>query len=150
MAFGSGKKITVRLDDELVEGLQAFADQERVSVSQVLRHLVLRFLRPSPPGAPLVSQEQIQPMGEGRLSPEVSEERRCAAFIRTEGERDKFTREVLSLFDGFRSQGYDPLESTKRTNFALKERKHPWATYEVIADVIRKTGRFRRVRLKGG
>lgn len=38
------KKISLRLDVKLVERLQDFADRERVPVSYVLRHLVIRFL----------------------------------------------------------------------------------------------------------
>lgn len=38
------RKITLRLDEDLVTELQDYARKERVSVSFVLRHLVLRFL----------------------------------------------------------------------------------------------------------
>jgi hypothetical protein len=58
----------------------------------------------------------------------------------------EFSVEVCALFDGFRKQGFDMRESTKRTNYALKEKNHPWATYEVIASVLRETGRFRKPR----
>jgi len=44
MRVSAGKKLSLRLDTELVERLQDYADRERVPVSFVLRHLVLRFL----------------------------------------------------------------------------------------------------------
>ena len=38
------RKISLRLDVELADRLQDHADRERVPVSYVLRHLVIRFL----------------------------------------------------------------------------------------------------------
>jgi predicted transcriptional regulator len=150
MAFGSGKKITVRLDDDLVEGLQEFADKERVPVSQVIRHLVLRFLRP-PPAVPAGNIQAGAPGGDkGRFPLETAEARRIALSDKAERENRVFREKCLTLFDGFQSQGLDAKEAAKRTNFALKEKKHPWATYEIVADVLRKEGRFRKVRRQGG
>ncbi len=143
MVARAHRKISLRLDVDLVDDLQAFADRERVPVSFVLRHLVLRFLRPSPPPSLIAAGEVERP---GRFAPEGAEARRQAISKRAEREKADFDEKVLALFDGFRSQGLDAREAAKRTNFALKERNHPWATYEVIADVIRKAGRFRKER----
>lgn len=131
MAFGTGRKITVRLGDDLIEGLQAFADQERVSVSQVLRHLVLRFLSAH-------TSES--------LSPPPPALRGVADAGLSERRQDEFSLQVCAIFDEFRTQGLDAKEAAKRTNFKLKDHKHPWATYEVIADILRKAGRFRKVK----
>ncbi len=38
------KKISLRLDSALVDELQNYASRERVPVSFVVRHLVIRFL----------------------------------------------------------------------------------------------------------
>jgi len=150
MRVGMEKKISLRLDAELVDSLQALADRERVPLSYVLRHLVLRFLRPDPPGAlrgwvPLGAvSTQAQAGGQSRFAAEGAEARRIAASDRAKREQALFEEKVFALFDGFREQGLDMKEATKRTNYALKEKKHPWATYEVIADVLRKSGRFRK------
>jgi hypothetical protein len=134
MAFGQGKKISLRLDGELVERLQDYASRERVPVSYVLRHLVLRFLS--------------DPAKETHRTPPPRVVGRDASLV--EKRQLEFSAQVCALFDGFRSQGLDAREAVKRSNFALKEKKHPWATYEVVADVLRKAGRFRKDRRKGG
>jgi hypothetical protein len=121
------KKVSLRLDPELSERLHLYASRERVPVSHVLRHLVLRFLSESPKVG-----GQASPALRGVSAPAVSDLHK------------EFTEKVCSLFDDFRRQGYDAKESAKRVNFALKAKKHPWATYEVIAGIIRSTGRFRK------
>ena len=125
------RKISLRLDADLAERLQLRADRERVPVSCLLRHLVVRLLdgsqiaeRPSP--APWRSEPPAQ------------------LKTRTEQVQADFTAEVCSIYDGLRKQGLDPREATKRTNRALKAKSHPWATYEVIEGVLRKAGRFRK------
>jgi hypothetical protein len=150
MRVGMEKKISLRLDVELVDGLQAFADRERVPLSYVLRHLVLRFLRPDPSAAlrgwaPLGEVSTQEKAGrQSRFAAEGAEARRSAASDRAKREQALFDEKVFALFDGFRQQGLDMKEATKRTNYALKEKNHPWATYEVVADVLRKSGRFRK------
>jgi hypothetical protein len=57
-----------------------------------------------------------------------------------------FREEVLSLFDGFVSQGLDAKEAVKRSNFALKAQNNPWATYETVLSVVRAAGRLRKKR----
>lgn len=152
-----GKKISLRLDAELVEGLQDYANRERVPVSYVLRHLVLRFLRPAPPVDLPGPALGIDAGGQGRFAPEGAEARRDAVSAHTsprrfadpddaERERVKFRDEACALFDGFRDQGLDMKEAAKRTNFALKAKKHPWAVYELVAGVLRKAGRFRKAK----
>lgn len=125
-----GKKISLRLDTELVERLEDYAGRERVPVSHVLRHLVMRFF-----SDPAKGEVRPPPAWRGVAGPDLSAKRQA-----------EFSTEVCALFDEFRKQGLDMRESTKRTNHALKEKNHPWATYEVVASVLRETGRFRRPR----
>jgi hypothetical protein len=134
MAIRSDKKLSLRLDGELVDRLQDYASRERVPVSYVLRHLVLRFL-----SDPTKETHRTPPARTGAPAPGLVEKRQV-----------EFSAQVCALFDGFRSQGHDARESAKRTNFALKAKKHPWATYEVVADILRQAGRFRKDRRKGG
>lgn len=134
MDISSGKKLSLRLDGDLVERLEDYASRERVPVSWVLRHLVLRFLS---------SPDKDDKPARSALP-------RVAAPDAITREQNDFRDRCCALFDGFRAQGLDARESAKRTNFALKEKRHPWATYEVVADVLRKEGRFRKVRLKRG
>lgn len=134
MATRSDKKLSLRLDWELAERLQDYASRERVPVSYVLRHLVLRFLS--------------DPTKETHRNPPVRAGVPGADLIARR--QSEFSAQVFALFDDFRSQGHDARESAKRTNFALKAKKHPWATYEVIADILRQSGRFRKGRRKGG
>ena len=134
MRENMGKKLSLRLDCELVERLQDYASRERVPVSYVLRHLVLRFL-----SDPTKETYRTPPARTGGPAPDLVAKRQA-----------EFSAEVCALFDGFKAQGHDARESAKRTNFALKAKKHPWATYEVIADVLRQAGRFRKDRRKVG
>jgi uncharacterized protein (UPF0335 family) len=145
--FCMDKKVSLRLDAGIVDRLQAYADKERVPVSYVLRHLVIRFLAgPPAPCAGVPALGQI-PGDRSRFAPEQADTRRVAVAAHADREKAKFLGEVCTIFDAFRSQGFDVKESARRTNFALKAKSHPWATYEVIADLLRKTGRFRTVRM---
>ena len=125
------RKISLRLDADLADRLQSRADSERVPVSHLLRHLVLRLLAESQaPSRPAPAAWRGEP------APVLK--------TRTEQLQAEFLTEVCSLFDKFRGQGCDPKEATKRTNMALKARKHQWATFEVVQGVLRKAGRFRK------
>jgi hypothetical protein len=137
------KKISLRLDTDLADKLEGYAAKERVPVSFVLRHLVLRFFA-SP--LPEFRGSALGTTPKGRFSSEEAALRRSAALARTERDNAEFETRVFTLFDNFTGQGFDMKEAAKRTNFAMKEKKHPWATYEVIASVLRKSGRFRRVK----
>ena len=137
----SEKKLSLRLDSELAHKLENYAVKERVPVSFVLRHLVLRFFA-SP--LPDLRGTALGTSHKGRFASEEAAQRRSAAAARAERETAEFEKRVCALFDDFRGQGLDMKEAAKRTNFAMKEKKHPWATYEVIASVLRKAGRFRR------
>jgi len=66
--------------------------------------------------------------------------------------QEDFKNEVLYLYDGFITQCIDSKEAVKRTNHALKLKKHPWATYELVLGVVRASGRLRtkRGRQQGG
>ena len=141
MKMPAEKKISLRLDSLLAEKLEDYASHERVPVSFVLRHLVLRFF-----AAPLpeLRGTALGTSPTSRFSSEKADQRRSAAAVRTESAIAEFNKLVCSLFDDFRGNGLDVKEAAKRTNFAMKEKKHPWATYEVIASVLRKSGRFRR------
>lgn len=130
MRLNMEKKVSLRLDPEIVERLQDYAGRERVPVSHVLRHLVLRFL-----SDPTKETHRTPPARPGVPAPAILAKR-----------QEEFKIEVCALFDAFRSQGHDLRESIKRTNFALKAKQHPWATYEVVASVIRETGRLRKAK----
>ncbi|GFO63241.1 hypothetical protein GMPD_11600 [Geomonas paludis] len=125
------RKISLRLDADLADRLQLRADRERVPVSCLLRHLVVRLLDGSE------VTEKTAPAPWRSETPQHLKSR-------AEQLQAEFMVEVCTAFDGFIRQGCDPKEATKRTNFALKARKHPWATYEVVAGVLRKAGRFRK------
>lgn len=125
------RKISLRLDADLADRLQLRADRERVPVSCLLRHLVVRLLD----GSQIA--EKSSPTLWRREAPEQLK-------TRTEQVQADFMAEVCLIFDRFRGQGHDAKEATKRTNFALKAKNHPWATYEVVEGVLRKAGRFRR------
>lgn len=130
-------KISLRLDIDLIDRLQVRANHERVPVSYILRHLVLRYLgdlQEIKEPAPL--RTGVNPGARGRLWTPPDPDKLLV----------EFRKECCALFDGFRDQGFDMGEATRRTNFALKAKSHPWATYEVVAKAIRDCGRFRTVR----
>jgi hypothetical protein len=126
----TGKKISLRLDTFLADRLQDCADRERVPVSYLLRHLVLRFVN-----EPASGEKQALPARRG-----VSAE---TLLTRAEKLQAEFSSDVCSTFDALRRQGYDRKEAAKRTNYALKAKNHPWATYEIIEGVLRQAGRMR-------
>jgi hypothetical protein len=126
------EKVTLRLDGYLADRLRTRAARERVPLSVVLRHLVIRFLE----GKPVDERPAFpRPTGDGR--------RVLAASV---DERQAFREDVCALFDDFRGQGLDVKEATRRTNFALKAKQHPWATHDVVSKALRDCGRFRTVR----
>ena len=55
-----------------------------------------------------------------------------------------YREKCCEIFDGFRKQGHDKLEALKLTNRALKEKGHPWATYEIVMTALRSAGRLRK------
>lgn len=132
------RKISLRLDAELADRLQDRADRERVPVSYLLRHLVLRLL-----GEPQASGVAPSPAAP---SPAWRHEQAASMKTRTEQLQAEFRNEVCSTFDDFVKQGCDPKEAAKRTNSALKAKNHPWASHEVVTGVLRKSGRFRKSR----
>jgi len=127
------RKISLRLDADLADRLQSRADSERVPMSQILRHLVLRLL--GEPQAPVNAP-----------APSWRKEPAQILKSRTEQLQEEFRMAVCSTYDALIKQGHDSKEATKRTNTALKAKNHPWATHEVIAGVLRKTGRFRKLK----
>jgi uncharacterized protein (UPF0335 family) len=56
----------------------------------------------------------------------------------------EFQQEVCRIFDELAGQGLERKEAVKRTNQALKAKKHPWATHEAVLSVLRSAGRFRK------
>ncbi|TSK07924.1 MAG: hypothetical protein FPO08_01020 [Geobacter sp.] len=128
------RKISLRLDADLADRLQMRADRERVPVSCLLRHLVVRLLDGSPVGE------------RPALSPH-RQEAPSHLKSRTEQLQAEFMSEVCSTYDSFRGQGHDWIVATKLTNKALKAKNHPWATYEVVQGVLRKAGRYRKQKL---
>jgi len=141
------KKISLRLDTDLADKLEGYASHERVPVSFVLRHLVLRFFAGPLPD---LRGSALGASSKGRFASEESARRRVALGARAEVANVEFEKRVCALFDDFRGQGLDMKEAAKRTNFALKAKNDPWATYEVIASVLRKAGRFRRSKEQQG
>jgi len=133
--FDLDKKVSLRLDGGLCDKLQDYADRQRVPVSHVLRHLVIRFFD----GKPRVADSFLGPAPDRRSSGTV----RPREVERLQAD---FSDKVCTLFDGFRRQGLDVKEATKQTNFALKAKNEPWATYEVVASVLRSAGRFRKLK----
>lgn len=125
------RKISLRLDTDLADRLQSRADSERVPVSHILRHLVLRLL--GEPQAPVNAP-----------APSWRKEPAQILKTRTEQLQEDFRMAVCSTFDDLVKQGYDPKEATKRTNSFLKAKNNPWATHEVIMGVLRKAGRLRK------
>jgi hypothetical protein len=125
------RKISLRLDADLADRLQLRADRERVPVSYLLRHCVLRLLAGD-------SQEPSP------SKPDRRKESPATLKTRAEQLQDEFRQLVCSTFDALTRQGCDSKEAVKRTNSALKERKHPWATHDVISHVLRQAGRFRK------
>lgn len=55
-----------------------------------------------------------------------------------------FHSDVCSLFDNFIKQGYAIKDAAKRTNFALKAKNHPWATFYLVEKTLRAEGRLLR------
>lgn len=125
------RKISLRLDVSLADRLQDRADRERVPLSYVLRHLVLRFLE--------------EPQGTARpASPALRAGSAAAVTVQVERQRAEFETEVCTLFDALRGEGVEPKEAAKRVNFALKARNHPWASFDVVSGILRAHGRFRK------
>jgi hypothetical protein len=131
------KKLTVRIAPDLADKLQARADHHRVSVSWIVRHLVLRYLDGFAPDLPVEEKLAIPAWRGLPVNGSTGE-------THLEEMQAEFTRLACTLFDAYRAEGCDVTESTKRANFALKARKHPWATYDVVCHAIRSTGRFRK------
>ena len=65
-------------------------------------------------------------------------------------ETEQFQRDFSNLvcvtFDDLAGQGVEMKEAIKRTNAMLKAKKHPWANYEAVRQVLSSQGRLRRVR----
>jgi len=55
-----------------------------------------------------------------------------------------FSEKVCSFYDGFIAHGLTQKEAVKRTNWALKEEKHPWGNRDSVLDVLRAAGRFKK------
>ena len=125
------RKISLRLDADLADRLQFRADSERVPVSYLLRHCVLRLLAGD---SPEISTSAPRRRRESPAEP----------MTRAEQLQGEFRTLVCSTFDALIRSGCDSKEAVKRTNSALKERKHPWATHDVISHVLRQAGRFRK------
>lgn len=138
MTMNMHRKISLRLDTELADRLQDRADRERVPVSYLLRHLVLRLL--GEPQAPQGATSTAPP------SPSWRVEQAANLKTRTEQLQAEFRSEVCATFDALIRQGCDPKEAAKRTNSALKAKNHPWASHEVVTGILRKAGRFRKSR----
>lgn len=60
--------------------------------------------------------------------------------------QELFRNDVLRIFDELVSQGVEVKEAVKRTNRAMKEQKHPWATHDLVSRVLSSSGRFKKRR----
>jgi hypothetical protein len=67
-----------------------------------------------------------------------------AEIARREKVQAEFKEDTCKLFDGFISQGMSVKQAISLTNLALKDQKHPWASYDAIVRTLRSTGRFRK------
>jgi len=64
--------------------------------------------------------------------------------------REAFSQLCCSLFDQYRKQGVSVAEAVKAVNRALKEQRHPWATYDVVKAELRRNGRLSSKAKSGG
>ncbi|CAH2031255.1 hypothetical protein [Trichlorobacter ammonificans] len=66
--------------------------------------------------------------------------------------REKFhsdnQRLIVETFDELVKQGASTNDAIKLTNRKLKDRGHPWACYNTVAEVVRSAGRLRTFRRK--
>ena len=60
----------------------------------------------------------------------------------------EFRETVCRIFDELTGQGLEVKEAVKRTNSALKDQGHPWATHGIVSQVLRSMGRFRKLKEK--
>lgn len=58
--------------------------------------------------------------------------------------KNDFHKAVFYHFDSFIDQGLEPKEAVKRTNKALKDAEHPWATYDVVRTILSASGRLKK------
>lgn len=59
-----------------------------------------------------------------------------------------FEREASEIYDSCISQGMDEKEAIRSTRAALKNKEYAFATYDIVKDTLRKTGRFQKVRFR--
>ncbi len=64
--------------------------------------------------------------------------------LRREQRLTEFREKVFDLFDGFIMKGHSVKESISLSNLALKDIQHPWASYDIISQLLRSTGRLRK------
>lgn len=69
---------------------------------------------------------------------------------RVEQLREEFRLEVCRLFDDFMGQGLSVKQGVSRTNLALKDLGHPWASHDAVQAALRASGRFRKGGAAGG
>jgi hypothetical protein len=62
---------------------------------------------------------------------------------------ENYQKTVCALFDELVEKGLPRNEAVKRTNAALKDRQHPWATHDLISTTLRAEGRFRMKKRNG-
>lgn len=67
---------------------------------------------------------------------------------RVEEQKDDFAKSVSDLFMTLIDRGVDSKEAVKRTNQALKEQGHPWASYDVIRSTLSSSGCLREAKRK--
>lgn len=65
---------------------------------------------------------------------------------RVETAQTDFVDQACSLYDKFIEDRHPMNDAVKLTNSALKAMNHPWATYEVVLNTLRKAGKLRKLR----
>lgn len=63
---------------------------------------------------------------------------------KNKADRKAYSERICALFDDFIGQGLTRNEAISRTNSSLKEQKHPWASYDLVKQTLRDSGRFRK------
>ena len=64
-------------------------------------------------------------------------------------QRDSYTSRVCSLFDQLREQGQSMNEAVKAVNRQMKSERHPWATFDLVKEELRRNGRLRSTTKSG-
>jgi len=62
----------------------------------------------------------------------------------------RFKDEACSLYDSYIKSGLDQNTSISKARAELKDKGYAYATYEIVKDTLRKSGKFQRLRIRKG